>query len=752
MTTGLQDILDAPNYDPCDTLNLIFTSHESLTKLLETHTLVSRYARGLDREIEQRTRGLHDAEANSADRLAAIQDDLGQLIASVNGVREQAAKAEDLVAGMTVDIKRLDGAKRNLTISMTTLKRLQMLTTAYEQLKVLSKARQYTETAHLLSAVLQLMNHFKTFRSIDQIATLSRSISDLQRELLEQVCQDFENAFSGQGSDSVTERMTTLNESCLMVDVFGDDARLRLLTWYCNTQLREYRTIFRRNDEAGSLDNISRRFSWLKRALKQYDEDHAKIFPNAWKVGEVLCRTFCEDTRDDVNTILSQAGKSVNVKLLLTALQETLEFEQFLEKRALATTFEPRSSIDTIASRDERSLVFGHTISGAFQPYLSVYIESKEHSLADMIQVYRNQPIALPDHDDQQAVLQSSADLFTYYRQTLAQCAKLSDGAPLLDLSRLFSKWLRAYGDQVLMQRLSERSESVTRIEDACMILNTADYCHTTVSQLEEKIHSKIQEDLREQVNFESLREAFIGIIGTAIRVLVKKVEAECDMALKEMHRTDWDSLASVGDQSSYVHPLSEVLKSCTKKVFAKVIKERYARTYCDNLVHSFAQKFIDDIVRCRPISEIGAEQLLLDTYAIKNCLLELPTLLSEEGTQTPANYVKFVNKGIAKIETILKVILTSASTPDALAQNYFFLIGDKSIGNFAKILDLKGVRKADQGPLLESKLNKIERKSAQPWQHRPLIQKRGLIKELYRLTKTLTKGDVTCSAFSAEQ
>jgi hypothetical protein len=48
------------------------------------------------------------------------------------------------------------------------------------------------------------------------------------------------------------------------------------------------------------------------------------------------------------------------------------------------------------------------------------------------------------------------------------------------------------------------------------------------------------------------------------------------------------------------------------------------------------------------------------------------------------------VNKTIAKIETILKVILTAKDPPTGLVQNYFFLIADKSVTNFLKVLELK--------------------------------------------------------------
>src|SRR5579859_1360940 len=94
---------------------------------------------------------------------------------------------------------------------------------------------------------------------------------------------------------------------------------------------------------------------------------------------------------------------------------------------------------------------------------------------------------------------------------------------------------------------------------------------------------------------------------------------------------------------------------------------------------------------------------MLLDVYILKQGLLELPVLNTDPPAQPSAlydlirkkgeanaRYVKFVNKTIAKIETILKVILTAKDPPAGLVQNYFFLIADKSVTNFLKVLELK--------------------------------------------------------------
>ena len=323
------------DYDPIEHLNAIFSHPSTLSSVSKASRGLRSYQYELDNEIADLVSQQSTSDVESVQRIQAAKDDLPELFRRIEGVRERALHTEQAITEMTADIKKLDHTKRNLTLSMTALKRLQMLTTAYEQLRGLCASRQYKECAQLLQAVIQLMAHFKSYRSIDQIATLSRNVSDVQRELLEQVCEDFEVAFS---KDQVRQQRGMLAEACLVMDALGDNARSRLITWYCNTQLREYRQVFRGNDEAGSLDNISRRYSWFERMLKIYDDQHAAIFPSSWYVNEKLANAFCEGTREDFKGILSKSirradGQSLDVNLLLSCLQETLEFEHGLERK-----------------------------------------------------------------------------------------------------------------------------------------------------------------------------------------------------------------------------------------------------------------------------------------------------------------------------------------------------------------------------------------------------------------------------------
>lgn len=555
------------------------------------------------------------SDGDSVKRIQAAKVDLAELFQKVEGVRQRAIETEEAITEMTADIKRLDNTKKNLTLSMTALKRLQMLTTAYEQLRGLSSSRQYRECAQLLQAVIQLMAHFKSYRSIDQIATLSRNVSDLQREMLEQVCEDFEITFA---KGEIPQRRSMLAEACLVMDSLGENARSRLITWYCNTQLREYRQLFRGTEEAGSLDNISRRYSWFKRMLKTYDDEHAALFPPYWRVNELLANAFCEGTREDFKGILQRSarrsdGQTLDVDLLLSCLQETLEFEHGLERRF---TNASRASTDTLSSNEDKSPIFSQAISEAFEPYLSIWVEAQDKHLATMIPKYRAEPAIQPDEEfSPQMVISSSTELFSFYRTTLAQCAKLSTGARLVELTKVFAKYLDQYAQQILLYYVSERSTGQTpsktpQIQDLVLVLNTADYCYITSTQLEEKIKSRIDQDLKSSIDLQSQADAFMGIASATVRALVRKVEVDIEPTWREMRNTGWSKMESVGDQSSYVGEMLSKIKSRAAEILAMLHKQQYARAFCDNVVELTANAYIANMFQCKPISEVGAEQV----------------------------------------------------------------------------------------------------------------------------------------------
>lgn len=358
-----------------------------------------------------------------------------------------------------------------------------------------------------------------------------------------------------------------------------------------------------------------------------------------------------------------------------------------------------------MTSNDEKPHAFKQAISEAFEPYLSLWVEAQDKQLSTLLPRYRQAPLRNIDEDfSPQSVISSSTELFQFYRVTLAQCAKLSTGIRLQELSRIFAKYLDQYSQQVLFFTLSERfGPAGPAVEDIILILNTADYCFTTTTALEEKIKQRIDPVFASDIDLQSQADAFMGIAGAAVRGLVKKVDAACEPAWREMRNTAWARLDAVGDQSGYMGELIRAVRLQAQVTLALLPKHQYARAFCDHVVDALAASLPAAVAAVKPISEAGAEQLLLDTHALKQCLLDLPGLAPGAAISPPPAHVKRVTVATARIDALLKTLQVRAIPPEGLVQAYLIHVADSSEANFRRVLDLKGIsRPKDQAPIVE--------------------------------------------------
>ncbi|KAF9181642.1 Vacuolar protein sorting-associated protein 53 [Haplosporangium sp. Z 767] len=692
-----RDPLDAQEFSSVDYINRIFPNEHSLASVDQVLAKLQIKATQVQEELRELTRAQTDGGQKGQEEVEAAKKGIEMLFFKIKEIKEKATQSEQMVQEITQDIKSLDYAKRHLTASITTLKRLQMLVTAVDQLKIMAQRKQYRETAQLLEAVLQLIQYFRTFQNVKQIAELTESVARLQAELERDIMKDFENGFTQEGV--LIGNIGQLSSACLVIDILGEDVRQHLVDWYCKLQLRAYRAVFKPNEEVSALDNTSRRYAWLKRLLKIHDEEHAHILPDSWDVSRVLCLQFCSITRADLAEILSKTASAVQVPLLLQVLQLTLEFETQLENRFLSR------DVNDALHQDTETEGFAESISTCFEPYLCLYIEAENKALEEKVNMFKLQE-PVPEDDLSVAVLASSTDIFMFYKSALTNCASLSRKKPFLDLCMVFGKWLRVYANDVLLAKLPKQGDKrpVDRdfLRSICIVLNTADYSLTTTSQLEERLWANIDPEFVDQVSLESERQAFLYIISACTRALVGAVENHYEPALLSMSKIPWATVEYVGDQSEYVSLIHGTLKTCVGAIQELIINKRYFRTFCDKFIESFVSRFAVNLTRCKPISEIGAEQMLLDTQAVKSLLVEIPNLGLEHPQSVPSSFIKFVNRSLGKIETVLKTAMSPHEPLDMFIDHYFLLIGDRNLYNFQRILELKGLKRTEQQQMVD--------------------------------------------------
>uniref|UniRef100_A0A3B3CDH0 Vacuolar protein sorting-associated protein 53 homolog n=1 Tax=Oryzias melastigma TaxID=30732 RepID=A0A3B3CDH0_ORYME len=712
-----QDPLDRTDFNAVEYINTLFPTEQSLANIDDVVNKIRLKIRRLDDNIRTVVRG---------------QTNVGQ---DGRQVKE-----------ITRDIKQLDHAKRHLTTSITTLNHLHMLAGGVDSLEAMTRKRQYGEVANLLQGVVNVLEHFHKYMGIPQIRQLSERVKAAQSELGTQILADFEEAFPAQGSKRAGGPSNVLRDACLVANVLDPRIKQEIIKKFIRQHLSEYLVLFQENQDVAWLDKIDRRYAWIKRQLLDYEEKYGRMFPEEWCMTERIAVEFCHITKAELAKVMRTRAKEIEVKLLLFAIQRTTNFEGLLAKRFTGCTLTdtPESPLDPTNPflEDDQTVLllqprkpkapdnpFHGIISKCFEPHLYVYIESQDKNLGELIERFvadfRAQGPPKAGTEEGGAVLPSCADLFVYYKKCMVQCSQLSTGEPMIALTTIFQKFLREYAWKILSGNLPKSSSntgvltitsllkekegyeaSKFTVDELCLIcsiLSTAEYCLATTQQLEEKLKEKVDKVLTERINLTGEMDTFSTVISNSIQLLVQDLDAACDPALTAMSKMPWQSVEHVGDQSPYVTSIIMHIKQNVPIIRDNLASTRkYFTQFCIKFTNSFIPKFINHLFRCKPISMVGAEQLLLDTHSLKTVLLDLPSIGSQVLRKAPASYTKIVVKGMTRAEMILKVVMAPHEPPVVFVDNYIKLLADGNPETFQKILDMKGLKRSEQSSMLE--------------------------------------------------
>ncbi|KAF8739954.1 Vps53-like, N-terminal, partial [Rhizoctonia solani] len=658
-------------------------------------------------------------------RMQLIQELIAELLAQMSRIREKATESEAIVRDITKDIQVLDLAKPGADESR--------IVNALGQLESMVKEKQYKEIAQTLGAVKEISLFFKPYSSIERISIATRRLQELQGSVRASVEKDFDDFFLQDPSRPV--KQSTIGEACLVVDVLGDNVRNAILDRYASLELKEYRRIFRNTDEAGQLDNLSRRFAYFRRVLQAHDTERARAFPQSWKVGEHLTACFASATRGDLVVGLEAAAEKASsiggggakkglalgslsrkteepenkagvpvltVSLLVESLAQTREFENAMAKKFGVSFKELVEGVPLPGGT-------GQTLSSAFGKHMSVFVDAQDKLISDLLASHRGtnarsslDATTAPSDPDTPApsLLPSSTELFFAIGTGMDECLKLGGEGVMKLMCAMYKKWLKVYAEDVLVAGTKKSGQERKSIDTR---FNPSEIQKLCI--LEEKIRDKITEDEGEEEEGEfsmaEEQELFVSVISTCLTLLLRELDNTTDPSFQTLLKFNWGSIDTVTGPSAWVEELGTATASVSQVIHDKIEPKKYVRSFCDRASNALVTRFTNALVKSRPIKGLGGEQLLLDLQSFKSSLLKIPG----SGASTESMYARNVTKNISRLETLLKLIITPVDPPDAFVLNYILLIGDSSFSNFQKVLDLKGTPKAEQNTLLDTLL-----------------------------------------------
>lgn len=483
-----EDILEDPNFDAIAYLNEKFPDFDSLENLPEFIASWEKQLSELDEELDvlMCERAKYSEEMKSY--MAELNNDVQRIVDLIGSIKKNADINETTVKMICNDIKSLDNARNNLTITISSLTKLIILITGIENLEKSVKAKNYKDAANEIAASNDILNYFEEYRHITQIYLLYQKKENLCSSLLASIMQEFKNNIS-----SLPSNADRLYEACMALNAMGDSQVNTLKNWFIQFKLMPYDEIFDPNKVSDRIefDDTERRFEWIKRVLMEYNQKYENVFLPSWGFKAHLCQEFCRMTKVHLHDLLSsnfENNKAIDVDILVRVLNNTIDFEnnmnsylvheyeglqsdsQSTSKELLALSTQG-NSIEEIRAKYEDSnrpvtrrfdpnkspkydlfRVKG-VISESFEPYMISYVNIEEQKLLTVI----NQLKATDKLEGKLWI--SSLHLFKNIQQGMNRCLSFSKAKTLYDLSLMFNEIFKCYNNSILRTKIRYNRE-----------------------------------------------------------------------------------------------------------------------------------------------------------------------------------------------------------------------------------------------------------------------------------------------------
>lgn len=221
-------------------------------------------------------------------------------------------------------------------------------------------------------------------------------------------------------------------------------------------------------------------------------------------------------------------------------------------------------------------------------------------------------------------------------------------------------------------------------VEITCLLVNSVEFCTATTKQLEKRLKELVDPHLTESISFETSFECSIACSSYGLALLASLITSRAFPAFQAMRQTKWSLIRSVGDHSRYVSLLHDLLHhEKSVPLIACLLNSSLAYSnFCNRLIYSLTEEFRLAIFECKPITEIAAEQLLIDMQAIRQMLSRIDKYRTAE----------ILEARCGPIECILKSLLCSSFPPDDFVRNYLLLTENTNADSFRMLLELKGI------------------------------------------------------------
>lgn len=672
------DSLDSPSFNVTDWINKKFPNEESLVNVDVEVENIRAEIKKLDEQVVLEVSNQSKLGEKGKEALTKANSTVLELITKIREIKAKSSEAERMVHEITDNIHDLDIAKTNLTSTIRALTQLNNIVTRMDQVKEMVAKRQYKEVASSLQSINEMLSLFDEYRQIPKIAKLHTETKQLSKNLKAQI---FSELFQEVGQLSTKERQN-LSHAASVLDVLGD--RMDFVNEFCNKQFVAYDMEFASGNEFSKLEHSEKRYSWLMNILVNYNNNYNEIIPTTWNISSSLVEGICMKTREALLHLMNTQKSTLEPAVLKRALKKTMIFE-----KELVNIFGQNLDENGVRSAQKK---YNGIISSVYDDFMFINTQQQDLAMQQMFaQVLQDEAWKL----NKSKVFESAGIIVYHFAKARQEQVSFTTGVGFFDLFTLFQKYLGKYC--TILQGKLKSVADINKDDDLCLrvvcgILNTSEYCCVTTVDVETNIKQAIDERFKSKISLKGVVDSYENLMATAKEELVNRTSRRLQPCFSTLLNQDWGNINTIGDNSSFI----SMIERETNALMGLYKEDVTAQHFSDlsfALVIMLIKSFDNTVHQIRDISELGAEQLLLDTKLLRGILLKI--------FGDNSRITKRIEQNMGAVEKVCQVI---AARKDSLVVTYKSLNATINVAEFIQILDIKGIKKNEQ----ESYLDKL--------------------------------------------
>lgn len=274
-------------------------------------------------------------------------------------------------------------------------------------------------------------------------------------------------------------------------------------------------------------------------------------------------------------------------------------------------------------------------ISESFDPYMISYVQIEEKKLKDLID-----SLKINDRIEGKLYV-SSLHLFNNIKQAMNRCLSFSKSKTFFDLTKMFKEILRYYTDTVLYINKNPRYRELSRdyikdltkekeklsdadIKHVAYIINTCDYCITTINALIDSLRDKIEEKYKNQIFFDDVVDYLKKSYKVAFDVIMNWIKSNAnEQFYNGLTKGIWVNVRQDFDFSPYLNSLNKQIDSIFENV-SDIIAENFCFHILNSVPKILTESFLINLFKIKKIDESGSEKLLMDMYEIREGIVKI--------------------------------------------------------------------------------------------------------------------------------